>query len=519
MSKKRKWNDDYVCYGFTCVTEADGTERPQCILCSTVFSNANLKPSRLKEHFNNRHGGTDAGHDLNSLKIKRERFDRSGTLPKRGFVPVEKPLLQAYYDVAFLCAKKKKPHTIAEELVKPCTLKMAKTVLGSDAEKKLKQVPLSKDIIHSRISDMSRDILQQVITDMKASPVKVSIQVDESTDVSFCSQLLVFVRYVKEKEVVEEFLFCEPLKTTAKAIDVFKLVKDFFLKHGMTLNMCGSICTDGAPAMLGNKSGFATLVKAEEPHVTVTHCVLHRHALATKTLPEKLKNVLSIVVRAVNFIRERALNHRLFVSFCEEIGAEHSVLLYHTEVRWLSSGRVLTRVFELHEEIKQFLRNQDSDIADHFENREFILSLAYLADVFKHLNELNISIQGTGMNMITAREKLSAFTQKLPIWIKRIEKGNVANFPSLDEAAGADEELPILTEMKDHLQELIKSFRGYFHHGEVSVEQRWIRDPFIFNLDSMDDSNIMKDDLVELQANDRIRMEFESMQLDMFWCE
>ncbi|KAK4311012.1 hypothetical protein Pmani_017467 [Petrolisthes manimaculis] len=105
---------------------------------------------------------------------------------------------------------------------------------------------------------------------------------------------------------------------------------------------------------------------------------------------------------------------------------------------------------------------RDSDIADHFENREFILSLAYLADVFKHLNELNISIQGTGMNMITAREKLSSFTQKLPIWIKRIEKGNVANFPSLDEAAGADEELPILTEMKDHLQELIKSFQDIF---------------------------------------------------------
>ena len=33
----------------------------------------------------------------------------------------------------------------------------------------------------------------------------------------------------------------------------------------------------------------------------------------------------------------------------------------------------------------------------------------------------------------------------------------------------------------------------------------------------MDDSDIMKDDLVELQSNDRIRMEFELMQLDMFW--
>ena len=33
----------------------------------------------------------------------------------------------------------------------------------------------------------------------------------------------------------------------------------------------------------------------------------------------------------------------------------------------------------------------------------------------------------------------------------------------------------------------------------------------------MDDSDIMKDDIVEFQANDKIRMEFELMQLDMFW--
>lgn len=60
------------------------------------------------------------------------------------------------------------------------------------------------------------------------------------------------------------------------------------------------------------------------------------------------------------------MNRRPFSPFCEEIGAKHSVLLYHTEVGWLSRGRVLTRVFELHEEIMQFLRNQGSEIADHF---------------------------------------------------------------------------------------------------------------------------------------------------------
>ncbi|XP_068250635.1 protein FAM200C-like [Palaemon carinicauda] len=108
------------------------------------------------------------------------------------------------------------------------------------------------------------------------------------------------------------------------------------------------------------------------------------------------------------------------------------------------------------------------------------------------------------MNMITASEKLSALTKKLPMWIKLIESGNFANFPSLDEAASAEEELPIPSEVKKHLQELIQSFQRYFHLEEGSVAQRWIRDPFLFNLDSLDDNGIMKDDLVELQTNDRI---------------
>ena len=233
---------------------------------------------------------------------------------------------------------KNKPHTVAEELVKPCAMKMAKSVLGVEAKKKLNLVPLSNDIISSRICDLSKDILQQVIADIKTSPTKVSFQLDELTDVSLCSQLLVFVRYVKEKEVVEEFLFCEPLKTTTEAVDIFSIVKEFFLNHEMFLDMVGSLCTDGAPTMLGNKSGFGSRVKKEDPHIKVTHCMLHPHALAAKSLPEKLKNLLSIAVRAVNYIRENALNHHLFKAFCNKVGAKNSVLFYHTEVRWLSQA-------------------------------------------------------------------------------------------------------------------------------------------------------------------------------------
>ena len=114
----------------------------------------------------------------------------------------------------------------------------------------------------------------------------------------------------------------------------------------------GSLCTDGAPVMLSKTSGFAVLVKKEAPQVNVTHCFLHRYTLASKTLSENLRQVLSDSVKIVNLIRVRALNDRIFKKLCQEMGAEHEVLLYHTEVCWLSRGQVLKRLFELR---KKFL--------------------------------------------------------------------------------------------------------------------------------------------------------------------
>jgi hypothetical protein len=93
-----------------------------------------------------------------------------------------------------------------------------------------------------------------------------------------------------------------------------------------------TLCTDGAPEMLDNTTGFATLAKKKVPHVIVTHCFLHRHALATKTLPTSQKEVLSTAIKVINFIRSRSLNHR-FKRLCQAIGAEYEEILYHIEVR------------------------------------------------------------------------------------------------------------------------------------------------------------------------------------------
>jgi hypothetical protein len=48
-----------------------------------------------------------------------------------------------------------------------------------------------------------------------------------------------------------------------------------------------------------------------------------------------LKTVLTEAIKAVNYIKSRATNSRLFSILCNEMGNEHDKLL-HTEVGWLS---------------------------------------------------------------------------------------------------------------------------------------------------------------------------------------
>ena len=83
----------------------------------------------------------------------------------------------------------------------------------------------------------------------------------------------------------------------------------------------------------------------------------------------------------VNFVKSKPLQSRLFEKFCEEMGSNHKTLLLHTEIRWLSRGKVLTKLAELREEVSMFLEGK-CDFAKYLRDEEFVLRLTYLADIF-----------------------------------------------------------------------------------------------------------------------------------------
>ena len=111
------------------------------------------------------------------------------------------------------------------------------------------------------------------------------------------------------------------------------ILDDFFISNGLSWNVVSAVCTDGAPAMIRCKSGLRSLIKSVAPHIAFTHCMLHKHALVSKMLPLLLADVLKIDVETVNFVRGRALNHRIFLQLCEEMDSNFKVLSHHTEVR------------------------------------------------------------------------------------------------------------------------------------------------------------------------------------------
>ena len=108
------------------------------MLCNVKLSNSSLVPTKLQEHFTKVHGtGKYKDTTLTQFKQKRERFDANATITSYGFVSMDKPILTASYEVAYLIAKQGKPHIIGETLFKPAAMQLAKIMLGKEAENKL----------------------------------------------------------------------------------------------------------------------------------------------------------------------------------------------------------------------------------------------------------------------------------------------------------------------------------------------------------------------------------------------
>ena len=103
MSLKRKYQDDYLNFGFTFL-ENNGHQLPQCVLCMKTLSNSSMKPYQLKQHLitvHPEHSKKDrVFFEMKETGLKRVKLDSSGAFHQK-----ERSIVHASYAVALLVAK------------------------------------------------------------------------------------------------------------------------------------------------------------------------------------------------------------------------------------------------------------------------------------------------------------------------------------------------------------------------------------------------------------------------------
>lgn len=467
----RQYHESYLSFGFT--SSGGEQPKPRCLICGEQLSNESMVPSKLKRHLLTKHAFAAEKPVEYFKRLLSNQSTQASTFTKLS--SVSDKAQEASYAVAELIAKEMKSHTTAESTILPACCEIVKIMFGEECEKEVRKIPLSNNTISRRIEDMSKDVETQVNEKLKAADF-FALQVDESTDITGKPQVLTFVRFICESDLIEQFLFCKELPESTTGLDIFQLVNSFFTTASLSWQSCLSVCTDGCPAMVGHLTGFLALVKKENPDIIFTHCFLHREALVAKSLVPELNDVLQTVVKMVNFIKSRPLESRLFNSLCSAMDDEHTRLLLHTEVRWLSRGRVLQRFYELREELLIFFTCKESEYADFLSNDAWCSKVAFLTDIFGKLYILNKGMQGKRENILTSTDKISSFQQKLSLWITKIEKQATWDMFDLTKNCHIDSTLSKL--ILKSLRLLDDNIKKYFPSLDVS-SMDWVRNPFI----------------------------------------
>ena len=104
--KRRKYNPEYVSFGFTAVgTNAD---QPLCVVCLKTLSNDAMKPAKLRRHLTTMHSELASKPKEYFERQKELYLKQKGKL--MACTTVNEKALRASYLVALRIARSKKPH-------------------------------------------------------------------------------------------------------------------------------------------------------------------------------------------------------------------------------------------------------------------------------------------------------------------------------------------------------------------------------------------------------------------------
>ena len=523
-SKKRKCEDEKR--GFNLEWEENYAftsqgNKPLCLICHTKLSQN--KGSNVKRHHETNHKNFSSNYPPKSDIRKRKLTELKSALESQQrsikvFSMESDVMTEASFVMSWNIARAKHPYSDCEFVKKNIADVVA--VLEPNNKKLqrlIEKIPCSRRTTQRRISQISADIEVTVQNDLKSS-VAFSLALDESTDIQDNPQLAIFVRYISsDMTVKEELLNLVALRETTRGIDIKNALNEALASANVPLNKFVSVATDGAPAMVGKHNGLIGLMKSDPnfPEFFPLHCIIHREHLVAKFF--KYEDVMKTVIEIVNFIRVNAKNHRQFRNFVEDLELEDApsdVSLYCI-VRWLSTSNLLSRFVDLLNPIIDFLEVKGK-MYPQLKNNSWMQDLMFLTDVMKHLQNLNLALQGSEKVISDLAQTVLSFQKKIKVFQRDIMTKSFYHFPnfkmrmnSFPEEAISDHKTE---EYKNKLQELLEDFQARFEDlQELKPCFAFLINPFNVNVVS-DGCPVRQPFVTNTSA---VEMELIEMQEDM----
>jgi len=249
---KERWEMEYL------FVKRD--ENSVCLFC--LMNTTIHKEYNLKRHYQTNHESKYARYVGESRNVMIQKLKNQFKQQTSLFTSVKKDQdssLSASFAVTINIAKAKKSFTDGE-LIKKCAIDMARSFGEEKIAKQFETVSLSHQTVARRVSVIDT-YLQEKLEEVVKVCSYFSITLDESTDISHTSQLLIFIRMIdNDFNISEELLNLASLHGTTKGADIYDKLNSAIVKYG-GFGKCTAIVTDGAKSMIGKHIGLAGLLQ------------------------------------------------------------------------------------------------------------------------------------------------------------------------------------------------------------------------------------------------------------------
>lgn len=269
------------------------------------------------------------------------------------------------------------------------------------------------------------DIVQRI-----KSAEMFSILTDESTDISICKQMVVYIRVLDTNfnpctYFLENITIDNP-KSDAKVL--FEAIDSCLKEKGIDISKVKGFGSDGASVMVGKHSGVATRVKNLTPHCVNIHCMAHRFNLATaqasKNIPQMKDFEKTLSDLYYYFGGSKSGNRKCELEEIQKILDDPVVKIKEChQIRWIAFSEAVFAVYRCWASLVAFFKRHEDKQAKSFREKlteyTFLAILHMLMDILPSVAQISMVLQKRDVDIAVVNPALEGLKEKIKITKKR----------------------------------------------------------------------------------------------------